>query len=53
MGYTQNCQILHGASLGTLIMIQEEQILRTMFGHKRALFWPFIRKVDYGINQEL
>ena len=53
MGYTQNCEIWHGASLGTMSMIQEEQILRTMFGHKSALFWPFIRKVDYEINQEL
>ena len=26
MGYTQNCEIWHGASLGILIMIQEEPI---------------------------
>ena len=25
-GYTQQCEIWHGASLGTLIKIQEEQI---------------------------
>ena len=50
MGYTQNCEIWHGASLGTLIMIQEEPIWRTMwgpcFGHKRAIFWPFLGKGD-------
>ena len=55
MGYTQNSEIWHEASLGTSIMIQEESIWRTMwgpcFGHKRAIFWPFLGKVDYGINK--
>ena len=23
------------------------------FGHKRAIFWPFLEKGDYGIHQEL
>ena len=50
-------EILHGASLGTLIKIQEEPIWRTMwgpcFGHKRAIFWPFLGKGDYGIHPEL
>ena len=57
MGYTLNCEILHGASLGTLIMIQEELILRTMwgpyFGHKRAIFWPFLGKGGHRIHLEL
>ena len=52
MGYTQNCEIWHGASQGTLIMNQEEPIWRTMlgpcFGHKRAIFGPFLGKADYG-----
>ena len=47
-GYTQQCEIWHGTSLGTLIKIQEEPVLRTMgrpcFGHKRAIFWPYIGK---------
>ena len=46
--------IWHGTSIGTLIKIQEEPILRTMwgpsFGHKRAVFWPFLGKVNYGIH---
>ena len=57
MGYTHNCEVQHGPSLGTLIMIQEEPIWKTLwgprFGHKRAIFWPFLEKVDYGINPEL
>ena len=48
MGYPQNCEIWHGLSLGTLIMIQEEPIWRTRwgpcFGHKGAIFWPFWEK---------
>ena len=56
-GYTQQCKILHGMSLGTLIKIQEEPIWRTIwgpcFGHKRAIFWPFLGKVDYWIHPEL
>ena len=55
MGYTQNCEIWHGASLGTMIMIQEEPILRNMwrpcFGHKRAIFWSFLGKVDMAYTQ--
>ena len=57
MGYTQNCEILHGTSLGTLIMSQEKTMWSTMwglcFGHKRAIFWPFLGKGDYGIHPEL
>ena len=57
MGYTQNCKIWHEASLGTYIMIKEEPIRRTMwgpcFGHKRAIFWPFLGKVDFWIHPEL
>ena len=36
MGYTQQYEIWHGASLGTLIMIQEKKIkdhMRTLFCH--------------------
>ena len=47
-GYTQQYEIGHGASLGTLIKIQEEPIQRTLrgpcFGQKRAMFWPFLGK---------
>ena len=43
--------------LDTLIKIQEAPIWRTMwgpcFGHKRAIFWPFLGKVYYGIHPEL
>ena len=57
MGYTQKCDIWHIASLGTLIMIQEATIWKTMwgpcFGHKRAIFRPFLGKGDYGIHPEL
>ena len=57
MGYTQNCEIWRRASLGTLIISQEKPIWRTMwgpcFGHKRAVFWPFLGKGDYGIHPEL
>ena len=56
MGYTQNCEICHGPSLETLIMIQEEKIWRTIwgpcFGHKRAIFGPFLGKGDYWIHLE-
>ena len=55
MGYTKNCEIWHGASLGTLI-IQEESIWRTIwgpsFGHKRAIFWPFLGKWKMGYTQK-
>ena len=57
MGYTQNCKIWHGASLGTLIMSQEEPVWGTMwepcFGHKRVIFWSFLGKGDYWIHQKL
>ena len=56
MGFTQNFEIWHGSSLGTLIMIQEEPIQRNRggpcFGHKSAIFWPFLGKGDYGIGPE-
>ena len=46
MGYTQNCEIWRGSSLGTLIMIQEDLSWRTRWGpcfvHKMAIFWPFL-----------
>ena len=38
-------------------MIQKEPIWRTMwgpcFGHKRAIFWPFLGKGNYGVHPEL
>ena len=40
-----------------LIIIQKEPIWMTMwgpcFGHKRAIFWQFLVKGDYGIHPEL
>ena len=55
-GYTWQCEIWHGTSLGTLIKIQEEPIWRTMwgpcFGHKRATFWPFLGKGATGYTQQ-
>ena len=57
MGYTKNCEIWHGASLGIMIMIQKEPIWRTMwgpsFGHERVISWPFLGKRGYGIHPEL
>ena len=51
-GYTHKCEIWHETSLGTLIKIQEEPILRTMlgpcFGHKSAKFWPILEKGAIG-----
>ena len=48
MGYTQNCEIWHGAFLGTVIIIKEKPICMILkgpcFGHKRAIFWPFLQK---------
>ena len=48
MGYNQHCEIWHGASLGTLIMIWEEPIQRSMcgpsFGHKKGHIWAISRK---------
>ena len=37
MGYTQNCEIWHGASLVTLIMIQEKQCEGTCEDHVLAI----------------
>ena len=55
--FRQQSEIWHGASLGTLIKIQEEQIWRNRwgpcFGHKGAIFWPFLGKGYYGIHPEL
>ena len=45
MGYTQNCEIWHRASLGTLIRIQKVLLWRNMWGpclgHKRGILWQF------------
>ena len=45
---TQECEIWYGASLGTLIMSQEEPIWGTMWGpclgHNRIIFWLFLGK---------
>ena len=55
-GYTQQCEIWHDTSLGILIEIKEEPILRTMsgpcFGYKKAIFWPFLGKGATGFNQQ-
>ena len=55
-GYTQQCGIWHGTSLGTLSKIQEEPIIRTMrgpcLGHKRATFWQFLAKWATGFTQQ-
>ena len=46
MGYTQNCEVWHGASLGILITIQEEPIWGTVWGpclgHKKVILRPFL-----------
>ena len=56
MGYNQNCEIWHGAYLGTLNMIHEESIWRTMwrpcFCHERAILWPFLEKGSTGYTQQ-
>ena len=53
--YTQQCEIWHGKSLGTLFKIQYKQILRTIWGpcfvHKKAVFWPFLGKGATGYTQ--
>ena len=53
MGYTQNCEYWHGASLGTMIMIQEEPIWRTMwgscFGNKVVIFWPHLGLLNHWV----
>ena len=54
MGCTKNCETWQRSFLGTLIMIQEEPISRTMwgpsFGHIRTTFWPFLGKGEYGLK---
>ena len=56
-GYTKQCEIWHGTSLGTLIKIQEELISMNIwgpyFGHKKAIFCPFLGKEGYGIQPKL
>ena len=50
--FWQTYEICHGTSLGILIKIQEEPIRMTMcgpsFGHKSAMFWPFLVKGAIG-----
>ena len=57
LGIEDYCEVWHGLSLETLTMIQEEPIWRTMwgpyFGHKRAIFWPFLGRGNYGMHPEL
>ena len=44
-GYTQQCEIWHGTSLGTLLRIQKEPIWRTMFRSKKEpYFGHFLEK---------
>ena len=56
MGYIQNYEIWHGASLGTLIINREKPIWRTMWGpcfsQKRAIFWPFLGKLKISVNKD-
>ena len=54
-GFSQQSEIWHGASLGTLIRIQRTHLkdqVRTNFCHKRAIFLQFLGKGDYGIHPE-
>ena len=61
-GYTQNCEIWHGSSLGTFIMIQEDPfegpgedhvlaLKGPYFGHfgKRGP-WDILRIVKFGME---
>ena len=41
MGYTQNCEIWHGASLGTLIMIHKKQFEGPCEDHVFAMKGPY------------
>ena len=54
-GYTQQCEIWHWVSLGTLIKNQEEPLLGTIWGpcfvHKRAIFWQLLRKATWQKQQ--
>ena len=51
-GDIQQGEIWHGATLGTLIKIQEDPICRTMLGpcfcHKRIILWPYSGKGATG-----
>ena len=44
--------VIFGIGIGTIIKIQEKPICRIMrgpcFGHKRAIFWPFLGKGARG-----
>ena len=55
-GYIQQCEIWHGATLGTLIKIQEDPMCRTMLGpcvcHRRIIFWPFQGVLATGYTQK-
>ena len=55
MGYTQNCEILHGASLGTLIIIQENQFEGSCEDHvlatKGPYFGQFLEKRTMGYTK--
>ena len=56
MGYTQNCEIWHQASLGTFIKTQEEPFRRAMLrpclGHKKAMIWKFLTKGAMGYTEQ-
>ena len=41
MGYTQNCDIWHGASLGTFSMIQEKQFEGPCDDHVLSIKGPY------------
>ena len=41
MGYTKNCEIWYGASLGTLIKIQEKQFEGPCEDHVLAMKGPY------------
>ena len=52
-GYTQQCEIWHGSSLGTLITIQDKPILRSRWGPCFGYKGPYLaisRKGGYRIN---
>ena len=39
-GFSKQSEIFHGASLGTLIGIQEVPFEGPCLGHKEVIFWP-------------
>ena len=51
--YTQQCDIWHGAALGTSIKIQEESIWRTMWGpcfdNKVVISWPHLGLLNHWV----